>query len=88
MKSEGMFPQVVNNGGIVEVYALYSMTNPPPERDTPMIVSNEGFTAVSFADGGQKSFYTKLKETWKGQTRTEETWRRETMLYIGGQARK
>lgn len=84
MKCESKMPLVINNRGVLEVYALYSMTNPQPERDTPMIVNNEGRMAVSFADGGQKSYWTKIKETQRGQTRLDQTWRRETMLYLGG----
>ncbi len=84
MKTEGKFSQVINNGGVCEVYVLYSMTNPQPDRSMPMIVNNEGYLAVSFADGGQKSFWTKVQETWRGETRKDETWRRETMMYIGG----
>ncbi len=86
MKTEGMFSNVVNKGGVCEVYALYSMTNPQPDRTMPMIVNDNGYLAVSFADGGQKSFYTKIQETRDGQTRKDETWRRETMMYIGGPA--
>jgi hypothetical protein len=85
MKTEGMFSQLVNKGGVLECYALYSMTNPPPAKEMPMIVNQDGFMAVSFADGGQKSFWTKIKETHNGQTKSDETWRRETMLFIGGQ---
>ena len=84
MKTEGKFSQVVNHGGTCEVYALYSMTNPMPDRSMPMIVNENGRIAVSFADGGQKSFHTKIKETRDGETKTDETWRRETMMYIGG----
>jgi len=83
-QTEGKFSQVVTNRGVCEVYALYSMTNPMPDRDMPMIVNNEGILAVSFADGGQKSFYTKIKETRNDETWTDETWRRETMMYLGG----
>jgi hypothetical protein len=84
MKTEGKFSQIINNGGVCEVYALYSMTNPKPDKTMPMIVNNEGYLAVSFADGGQKSFRTKTRETKDGETKNEETWRRETMMYIGG----
>jgi hypothetical protein len=34
--------------------------------------------------GGQKSYWSRIKETQAGQTRTERTGRRETMLYVGG----
>jgi len=37
-----------------------------------MIVNDGGFVAVSFADGGQKSFWTKIKETRDGQTKTDD----------------
>ena len=36
------------------------------------------------ADGGSKSFFTKIQETRNGETKSDATWRRETMLYIGG----
>ncbi|MFP4055698.1 MAG: PA14 domain-containing protein [Candidatus Brocadiia bacterium] len=84
MKCESKMPLIINNGGIVECYALYSMTNPRPDRDTPMFVNNRGRMAVSFADGGQKSYWTKIKETRDGRTKVDQTWRRETMMYIGG----
>jgi hypothetical protein len=84
MKCESKMPLIINNAGVVEGYALYSMTNPMPDRSTPMFVNNRGRMAVSFADGGQKSYWTKIKETRDGQTRQDQTWRRETMMYIGG----
>jgi hypothetical protein len=50
----------------------------------PRFINNGGRMAVSFADGGQKSYWTKIKETQNGRTRLDQTWRRETMMYIGG----
>jgi len=84
MKCESKMPLIVNHGGIVECYALYSMTNPQPDRTTPMLLNDGGVMAVSFADGGQKSYRIKVKETQAGQTRQDQTGRRETMLYLGG----
>jgi len=84
MKCESMMPLVVNHGGTVAVYGLYSMTNPAPERDTPMVINDGGALAASFADGGQKSYRIKIRETRGGQTREDVTWRRETMMYLGG----
>jgi len=84
MKCESMMSLIINNGGAVECYALYSMTNPAPDRATPMILNNGGRMSVSFADGGQKSYWTKIEETQDGQTKRDRTWRRETMMYIGG----
>ncbi|MEX2380883.1 MAG: PA14 domain-containing protein [Opitutales bacterium] len=86
MKTEGMFPSIVNRGGVLECYILYSMTNPKPERSTPFVLNENGTIAVSFADGGHTSFYTKIREVRDGETRNDETWRRETMLYLGGPA--
>jgi hypothetical protein len=83
MKTEGMFSNVINKGGVCEVYALYSMTNPQPARNMPMIVNENGYLAVSFADGGQKSFHTKLSETRGPETKTAGG-PRECMMYIGG----
>ncbi len=87
MKTEGNTTAIENNGGVVECYALYSMTTAPPEKATPFVFNNGGWMAVSFADGGQKSYFTKVKEIVDGKTATEETWRRETMLYLGGKAK-
>ncbi len=56
MKTEGTFSQLINRGGRLECYALYAMTNPPPDKTMPMIVNEDGTMAVSFVDGGQKSF--------------------------------
>jgi hypothetical protein len=84
MKCESKMSLIINNAGVVECYALYSMTNPAPDRGTPMFVNNRGRMAVCFADGGQKSYWTKIKETQGGQTKLDRTWRRETMMYIGG----
>jgi hypothetical protein len=63
-----------SRGGTLECYALYSMTNPAPGRATPMLEN----------DGGQKSCWTTFEETQAGQTRQDQTWRRETMRYLGG----
>jgi hypothetical protein len=38
-----------------------------------MFINNEGTMAVSFADGGQKSYWTKIKETQAGRTKADET---------------
>ncbi len=84
MKCESKMPLIINEGGTVICYALYSMTNPRPDRSTPMFRNDGGVMAVSFADGGQKSYWTKIEETQSGETRRDETWRRETMLYLGG----
>jgi len=82
MKTEGKFSNLVNEGGVLECYALYSMTNPGPDKSMPMILNKGGRMAVSFADGGQKSFYTKIQETQGGVTKADAAWRRETMLYL------
>jgi hypothetical protein len=84
MKVEGMFSSAINQGGVMEIYGLYSMTNPPPDRDMPMLINETGDMAVSFADGGQHSFFTHVKETRGGETKIDNGWRRETMMYIGG----
>ncbi len=84
MKTEGNTTAIVNNAGIVECYALYSMTTAVPAKTTPFVFNNGGWMAVSFADGGQKSYALKIKQILGGKTLLEETWRRETMLYIGG----
>jgi hypothetical protein len=50
----------------------------------PMLINENGDMAVSFADGGQHSFFTHVKETRDGETKIDDGWRRETMMYIGG----
>ncbi len=84
MKVESKMPVIINEGGTLECYALYSMTNPAPDPTTPMILNKDGRIAVSFADGGQKSYRVKIEETRGAVTKKDEAWRRETMMYIGG----
>lgn len=84
MKTEGNTELVVNNKGVMEVYALYDMTTSQPKDTTAMVVNNEGRLAASFADGGQKFHKTKISETLNGQTKTAGG-PRETMMFIGGQ---
>ncbi len=82
MKVEGDTSAIVNLGGVVECYALYSMTGSDGKQ--PFVDNREGRIAVSFRDGGQKQFHTKIREVWDGVEMKEDSWTRERCLHVGG----
>lgn len=85
MKTEGHTGQIYNlDGAVTECYGLYSMTQKMAERQIPYIENVNGDIAVTFRDGGQRGYWIKVKETQGNETRTEETWFAEFLLYLGG----
>ncbi len=85
MKTEGHSGQIRNlDGAITECYGLYSMTAKHSVKDVPYIENVDSCIAITFRDGGQRSYWIKVRETQGGETRTEETWFREFLLYLGG----
>jgi len=83
MKVEGWVGGILNIGGVTECYALYAMTGENGRQ--PFVENREGWMAVSFRDGGQKNHFTKLKDTWDGVTKQQDTWSRECTLAVLGQ---
>ncbi len=82
-KVEGWVGAILNIGGVTECYALYAMTGEDGRQ--PFVENREGWLAVSFRDGGQKQHHTKVKDTWDGASKQNDTWQREFCLAIAGQ---
>ncbi len=87
-KVEGWVSAIHNIGGVTECYALYAMTGDgdwDQLKKTPFVVNQEGWVVVSFRDGGQGQHPIKVRDTWDGATKENETWQREFCLAIAGQ---
>ena len=87
MKTEGHSGQIRNlDGAITECYGLYSMTAKRSVKDIPYIENTDSTIAITFRDGGQRSYFIKVKETQNDETRVKETWFGEFLLYLGNPA--
>ncbi len=87
-KVEGWVSAIRNIGGITECYALYAMTGDGDWellKKTPFVENQEGWLVVSFRDGGQGQHPIKVRDTWDGATKANDTWTREFCLAIAGQ---
>lgn len=83
MKTEGHSGQIKNlDGAITECYGLFSMTAKTSVRDVPYIENVDSTLAITFRDGGQRSYWIKVKDTRRGKTRISEGWFSEYLLYL------
>lgn len=88
MKVEGWPSAILNVGGLLECYGLYTMVGSGDAKRTgmpaPFVENREGWLAVPFRIGGQGNYRIQFRDTWKGVEKRQDGGPRERNLVLGG----